>query len=58
MEAQEVRLNEFKCWDCDQIFLVPLAGQVKFCPRCESQSIQHGGIVTVLVKESDLQTPE
>lgn len=40
--TKTVRLDEYKCFDCDQIFLIRHSAQAKYCPRCGSDRIQFG----------------
>lgn len=35
--------SEYKCFDCDQIFLLPGGHRAATCPRCASDRIQYGG---------------
>jgi len=35
--------SEYKCFDCDQIFLLPAGPKATTCPRCASDRIQYGG---------------
>ncbi len=35
--------SEYKCFDCDQIFLLPAGRKAQTCPRCASDRIQYGG---------------
>ncbi|MCY0877516.1 MAG: hypothetical protein OWU84_01015 [Firmicutes bacterium] len=37
------RWREYKCFDCDQIFLLPENSRASTCPRCGSDRIQDGG---------------
>ena len=54
--SQEVTvLNEFKCVDCDQLFLMPGKPSAKFCPRCGSDGIQYGAVSKVQVVETQIR---
>lgn len=58
MESQGERtitLNEFKCVDCDQLFLLPGKSKAKFCPRCGSDGIQYGAVTEVRVMDTRIR---
>ncbi len=47
--SDPISLNEYKCFDCDQVFLLPAGPKATVCPRCASDRIQHGGQMKVTV---------
>ncbi|SMC04209.1 hypothetical protein SAMN00768000_1525 [Sulfobacillus thermosulfidooxidans DSM 9293] len=47
--SDTVKLSEYKCFDCDQVFLLPAGSTATVCPRCASDRIQHGGEMQVTV---------
>ncbi len=50
-----ITLNEFKCVDCDQLFLMPGKVPAKFCPRCGSDGIQFGAVTHVQVVDTQIR---
>jgi DNA-directed RNA polymerase subunit RPC12/RpoP len=46
-------MNEFKCFDCDQVFLLPAGGKATVCPRCGSDRIQEAGKVKVTIQPAE-----
>lgn len=51
--SDTVKLSEYKCFDCDQVFLLPAGSTATVCPRCASDRIQHGGEMQVTVVSQD-----
>lgn len=51
MGAETVKMTEFKCFDCDQVFLLPGKGPSKYCPKCGSERVQNGGGVNIQILE-------
>ncbi len=47
--SDAISLSEYKCFDCDQVFLLPAGSKATVCPRCASDRIQHGGQMKVTV---------
>ncbi|MCY0909881.1 hypothetical protein [Sulfobacillus sp. hq2] len=48
-----ITLMEFKCFDCDQVFLLPQGSRATVCPRCSSDRIQHAGQMQVSIVASE-----
>ncbi len=48
-----ITLMEYKCFDCDQIFLLPQGSRATVCPRCGSDRIQHAGEMKVTVVSAE-----
>jgi Zn finger protein HypA/HybF involved in hydrogenase expression len=51
--AAPIHLAEYKCFDCDEVFLIRFGGKAKLCPRCGSDRIQTWGDLVMAPVETE-----